>query len=60
MGQEIDPVATALRAALEEAIADGRPVDAAALATELATRSRAVTAFNDVMSCTGSPSRVRR
>lgn len=37
-----DPVATALRAALEGAISEGRTVDAAALATELAARARAM------------------
>jgi hypothetical protein len=42
MGKEIDPWAAALRVRLEAAIADGRPVDAAALATELAARARVI------------------
>jgi integrase len=46
IGHETDPISTALRAALDDAIAEGRTADAVALAGELAARAGSVKAPN--------------
>jgi integrase len=55
--RDTDAVATALRVALENAIADGRSTDAAELASELAARARSVKSPNVVPLASRRPPR---